>query len=341
MGRIEKDKNIVRVWATGKEKPYTLDINTGVLLGLRGAKLSTIPPMLTNALYGLPRTNITTLLRNGYMPSKHIAEYVMADRLDAIGYSADTSEIRLMVQHTEISFKDLAKWLKENNGNTIRNYISIRAKALWCEKNGLVATDHLTQDMIDWLYSNMREYSKHEISCFAYYLSRGLWEFMDSHYDMRTKLSNLSRWCNVLDMPMEKADFYRYYINMQRTYNQNKDKLMNESIRKGQERHIEALTFETEDFCVVIPTTQEELTAEGQAQNNCVGGYGNYIAEHRGNVVFIRRKSDPTTSYITCDIDCNGHIVQYLVRFNRSCTDELAREFKALFQAHLSTHWGE
>jgi hypothetical protein len=30
-----------------------------------------------------------------------------------------------------------------------------------------------------------------------------------------------------------------------------------------------------------------------------------------------------------------------LTRYNRSVTDELAREFKVLYQNHLSTHWGE
>lgn len=43
MGRIEKEKNLVKFWVDGKAKPYILDINKGELIGLRGAALVTIP----------------------------------------------------------------------------------------------------------------------------------------------------------------------------------------------------------------------------------------------------------------------------------------------------------
>ena len=349
MGRIEKDKNLYKFYVDGKAQPYVLDVNTGSLLGLRGTALSTIPPLVKKLLnerwyqQDFTATSVLRLMYNDYRPQNHAKLYVLADKLDAIGYTASVWELSKAMPHiADIQFKDLAKWLKENEGSDVREYLSIRMKDVWCAKMGLRADEHLTQPMIDWLYGQMNDnrYSKEDIQCFAYFISRGAWDFFSSRGYMRNCLRDLWNWCHMMDKPMEKSDFYRQYINAKRTYEANKNAMLDKGIRKNQLAR-PALAFEDDIFEVIIPTTNAELVTEGENQHNCVGGYGQRIAEGNRYVVFIRRKADPTKAYITCDIYTDGTINQYLTKYNYGASADDAKAFKRAYQEHLSTHWGE
>lgn len=350
MGRIEKEKNLYKFYVDGKEKPYVLDVNTGIILGLRGVAVNSIPPLVKKVLRelwysaGFTSTSVLRLMYNDYRPQNHADLYAFADKLDAIGYTASVWELSEALPNlADIQFKDLAKWLKENENCDLCDYLSTYLKGRWCVKMGLRADEHLTQPMIDWLYANMNDsrYTKEDIQCFAYFLSRGAWDFFHHpRYDMCSYLRDLWNWCNMMDKPMEKSDFYRQYINTKRAYEQHKNELLDTGIRKTQLAR-PALAFENDIFEVVIPTTNAELVAEGENQHNCVGGYGQRVAEGSRYVVFIRRKSDPTKAYITCDIYTDGRICQYLTKYNSGVHDTDAVAFKTAYQNHLSTHWGE
>lgn len=349
MGRIEKEKNLYKFYVDDKAQPYILDVNTGSLLGLRGTELSTIPPLVKKLLgeqwyrQGFTPTSVLRLMYNDYRPQNHATLYAFADKLDAIGYTASIWELsKALPNIADIQFKDLAKWLKDNEGSDVCDYISTHLKSRWCVKMGLRADEHLTQPMIDWLYNQMNDsrYTKEDMQCFAYFLSRGAWDFFTSRGYLREHLRDLWNWCNMMDKPMEKSDFYRQYINIKRAYEQHKNELLDTGIRKTQLAR-PALAFENDIFEVVIPTTNAELVAEGENQHNCVGGYGQRIADGMRYVVFIRRKSDPTKAYITCDIYTDGCISQYLTKYNSGVHDADAVAFKTAYQNHLSTHWGE
>ena len=343
MGRIEKEKNLVKFWIDGKAKPYILDINKGELVGLRGVKLSTIPPALSNMLYSIPnKSSVAKLLHQGIFPGRNAELYQLADRLDAIGISVGRWELGLLENHWSIiNFKHLAKYLSSGEGD-IEDYVRIVLREQWAVKNNLVIDDNFTEPMLNWLYQEMRSKSKETLHRIAYYLARGLWEYYDDdRYSLRSYINKFIKYTTALEIPMEKGDFFRQYINAQRAYRINEDTLVNKLITKNQQKRLSALSFENETFIVVVPTTKEELRAEGEHQRNCVGGYGSRIADGERNVVFIRKKSDPTYSYITCDIMSDGEINQYLVWGNRHPTDADALVFKRLYQQHLSTHWGE
>lgn len=342
MGRIEKDKNLVKFWVDGKAKPYILDINKGELIGLRGTALITIPPMLASLVYRTPnKTSVLRLLNDGHMPSRNTDLYILADKLDAIGITAGFWSLsRLKPYAGSVDFKHMAKYL--NEGNSIEDYISLILKEQWVIKNNLQLDDHFTEPMRDWLHREYRNQSKEVLHRLAYYLSRGVWEFFEGdRYAMQQRISEFIKYTTALEIPMEKGDFFRQYINAKRAYRIDKDTLVNKGIAINQQKRLKALSFENETFMVVVPMTKEELRTEGELQHNCVGSYSDKIACGDRNVVFIRRKSNPTTPYITCDIFGDSTINQYLTRYNSGTSAEDALEFKQLYQQHLSTHWGE
>lgn len=100
------------------------------------------------------------------------------------------------------------------------------------------------------------------------------------------------------------------------------------------------LFFEDKNFTVLIPTTADEFKEEADYQQNCV--FRLYYPRVRAcstHVVFIRKKSDINTPYITCEITDCGNIIQYLTRFNHEVEDNDAKAFKVAYQKYLHEHF--
>ena len=346
MSYIEKDKNIYKFFIDGKSKPYQFDVNTGILYGLRGAPLQTMPsaiPQLLSRTHYSPK-GLSTVLRmlwsgEGFN-GRSVEQYKMADRLDSVGYTANTWEIRKIADNADIVvFKDLVAFLQKKEG-TVEDYIAKVKQETFAQRTGLRVDEHFTQDMYEFLYHNYGSADPKALRVMAYWLSRGLWEYYDGNrYDMRSKLNSTLEYARTLDWEWEKGDFFRTYINLRREYYAKKDEIQNAKIAAQQNAHRTALEFSTDDYEVVIPMTAEELRIEGRNQNNCVGGYGSSVADGSCNIVFVRRKADPTKSYITCEIHRYGDIGQFYLSCNRSVYNENDIAFRAAYQAHIKANW--
>lgn len=100
------------------------------------------------------------------------------------------------------------------------------------------------------------------------------------------------------------------------------------------------LFFENEDFIVLIPTTAKEFKEEADHQQNCVFRlYYPHVKECKTHVVFIRKKADIDTPYITCEVNNHGSIIQYLTKCNQNVTEDSAKAFKAAYQNYLYKHF--
>ena len=343
MGKIVKNKNIVEFWVDGKTKPYVLDVNANTLTGLRGTQLGSIPASVASLVRSTTeRTNVIELINQGVVPHQGASIYSVADRLDSLGHTAYVSEMRSLCA-IPYEFKDLAQYLAEDPNNTVREFVKYQVEYLWASRKGLPKVDeYFTTDMRHLLYRHFSEETPEVLKRFAYYLTRGIWEFCNKdHWRVRDYLNDYLQWCTALEMEMEKGDFFRLYINAKRNYERNKNAILSKGIYERQTKRMASLAFENEDFCVVVPLTNEELIAEGNSQGNCVGGYGERICKGYCNVVFIRSKHNIDKSYITCEIDSRGYISQYLTHFNNRVENPKAQEFRHAYQTFLSTHWGE
>lgn len=342
MSEIKKNKGMIEYWIDGKAKPYVLDVNKGQLLGLRGGVIHSIPSAV-RSLAGCHNSTVNRLIYNGYAPEHNENLYLVADKLDSIGYTATIWELtQYRSQIVNLDFRKLANHLRNNPHSSIEDYIRVSGKADWLSSVGLKVEGQLTEDMVDCLYRNWREESAENIKGLAYCFSRGLYEFFaDDGYALRSKVNNILHWLKELEWNLDKSDFFRQYINARRAYIAKKDEIANRKMAEYQEERRNALTFETDTHIVIIPTTVEELRDEGKAQGNCVGGYGSAVGNKERNVVFIRRKDNPNRAYITCDITRRGTINQYLAHHNSYVKDREDLDFEALYQAHLYENWGE
>lgn len=369
MGRIVKVKNIYEFWLDGKTKPYKLDINSGVLYGLRGSALKSTPAdfnslmsryRTTDPLIALmyERSNAWCDAIRPYQWAEHSTTLQLADKLTAIKYDYNNdSDLRTlgsdeMVSYLAKNFKALAKYLVENAECGLREFVSVYGKNMWLAEHKLTPTEQLTEEMIEWLYANRNHFTDTQIPLCAYFLSRGLWEFYDGGYDLRVKLADLFEKARFCGYEVEKSDFFRQYINISRDYKRIKNQQSKELFEKAYAKQSKVLQYENDNFVVVLPTCENDLITEGNKQSNCVGGYGKQITEGYKLVVFIRKKSNPTAPYITCDI-YTGHrgsenywwsgkqakINQYLIANNCSPTDPSALDFYTEYQQYLYDNW--
>lgn len=121
---------------------------------------------------------------------------------------------------------------------------------------------------------------------------------------------------------------------------------MEEEIRLLQEKDCKAfqeslpLRFEDNNFITIIPFSAQEFRVEADYQQNCVFDfYYSKVLNERTHIVFVRKKNDPATPYITCEVTNDGKILQYLARFNTRVQDKEALAFKDAYQKHLDRYF--
>ena len=356
MGRIEKDKNFLNIWVDGKAKPYRYDLNSGVMYGLKGGVISSVPQGLYSVvvqnyrqsnvlyyLYEIMRWRQTDIMG---MNTERKDRLLLCDRLDSIGCPADRNtysylgEFAKTVSANPNAFGMFAEWLKANPNGTLYAWITTNAKQMWCMSNHIEVNEHLTERMINWLYDRKDRFKTEWLPTIAYWLPRYLWDFYHESPDVG-RIQSIFEYAEKLEVKIDrKCDFFRTYINLYREYNLRKQELDNKAIKAMADRHRTALAFENDDYVVVIPETADEIINEGNNQHNCVSGYVRDVIRQYCTIVFVRQKSNPNKSYITVEINPRGRIVQYLRECNRRpCDDDVA--FQQMYQAHLSTHWGE
>lgn len=124
----------------------------------------------------------------------------------------------------------------------------------------------------------------------------------------------------------EKKDL----IKLARLLKNNSEKQIN----KGQLYRITDLLDEiedmtTENYCVVVPRSLEDLIVEGQQQNNCVGYYYcDDIAANFSLIYFIRRKNDKSKSVYTCRYSTSmNETVEFRGFNNSNITEEEVLSF--------------
>jgi hypothetical protein len=99
-------------------------------------------------------------------------------------------------------------------------------------------------------------------------------------------------------------DFFKVYTRIYKIYCLKENNGYLEQIAKNESQIIEIEDMTTENYCVVVPRSLEDLITEGQQQNNCVGYYYcEDISENYSLIYFVRRKDNKGKSVYTCRYD--------------------------------------
>lgn len=99
-------------------------------------------------------------------------------------------------------------------------------------------------------------------------------------------------------------DFFKVYNRIYKIYCLKENNEYLEQITKNESQIIEIEDMTTENYCIIVPRSLEDLITEGQQQNNCVGYYYcEDISENNSLIYFIRRKDNKSKSVYTCCYD--------------------------------------
>ena len=92
-------------------------------------------------------------------------------------------------------------------------------------------------------------------------------------------------------------------------------KLLNK-YKMTKKKRDELYDFEDDEFIIKMPDTPIDIMEEGKALNHCVGGYMENHVEGKTTILFLRKKSDPETSFYTIEVK-NNEVIQIHGKHNR------------------------
>ena len=113
--------------------------------------------------------------------------------------------------------------------------------------------------------------------------------------------------CIKLNMNMEDRktlfpkDLHQQHLNFTKQIEYLEDKKLQDGFNKEKPRR-EKLRFEYKDLICFAAMSQKELIEEGKAMEHCVGGYAKRCSKGETDIIFIRKKDDIDTAYVTMEV---------------------------------------
>lgn len=286
-------------------------------------------------------------------------ELLFADKLASLNMTLYTHSFPTLedVNFVKKNFADFARFRKENFDtekavsfdNVLYQFrINYRRNQL---------TKYAARDsaefciLEDWYKNETFEKEEYKVPYIMYFLNHGLMDFCRSDKNFTDYWSTRGgvisiiekyfNYCKVLNREPQKGDIFKQIIEMSQIYQMKKSEIEAEAIAKIKEEFFNKINFSTDDYFVHIPTTAKEFENEAEQMHNCVyRAYLPKVITHNTIIVFIRKKENPSASYITCEININtGKIEQFLCKFNHTPTDPEDKAFKKLYQEFLDNNF--
>lgn len=361
MANLVKEKNFL-IFTNNKGNVYRFDISSGIMYSTKGKPMASQPDGLVSYMRNHNDQSMLVYFMY-YQHEWHNTKYndfskllkglSLCDRLDSIGYNRRESLSISEIEYLDKYFKHFAKALKENNELRTREFITAMQKQVFFDELNIKIDDYYTEEILNLVYYFYRNFAenKYDIKTYrlmAYYLSRGVYTFLKdspiAYYDSskRDMFEEYFEMCKVIGYEPTKDDFFKQYIMVKKTYWANKKQYDSEKIQKHYELHSNIWDFETDDLFIYVPTCSDDFAEEGKQQNNCVYTmYLDKVLRGETNVLFIRKKSEPNKSYITCEVTNSGYINQYYYKGNSYVpTDHKAEnDFRLGFIKYLEENW--
>jgi hypothetical protein len=349
MSTYRKDRNNIIITLDGASGDYRLDINSGILYGVKGTPIKTCPQKRATtdlfATYGNGCTNLSYVVNHMFRSARYTCEYTQytkamsgADKLDAIGVECLCLYID-QYEYLDDNIKAYVTWRKLNTND------GFHAFKKWNEFEKVKASlgsvaNQLTPEIYYAILHDIGNPTNEQLGVCAYYLVRGkMWEY-DSH--SLGRLRKYFEWCDIMGKTPQKVNnFMREYVEVKREYELRKTEFDNKRLAMNYAKHSKAWEFEYGDYKVVIPTCGQDIVDEGVNMHHCVGGYVRDVVEGLTYICFVRHKDTPNECYLTCQVRRNGEIGQYYLAYDHHISSDEDYAFKSAFANHLREVWGE
>lgn len=358
MGRIEQEKNLLKIYITN-EKPYVIDINTGIFYGIRGSAIKSVPVGLDDVLEAHTFAScVLNTIKLIFLRAttkdfatelvKRSNSLILADRLNSAGFSPYLMGNWIFEEQyrtcIEKNFSTFIRKSQEEDNFSIERFVSLVGFESWLKECNIELPHHEVNGYKDFLetyiyldiyvhnhrgFPEAKNLIKKYGKWITYFLiNRGLYtsfvnSFHEEYYVPRNLLMEFFQICEKIEKEPQKADFLKQFAEYEGIYELKKKEIDNALLKKVYQPVQDKLAYEDEDFIVKIPTTTDEFYKEAEMQSNCVYRmYLPYVLENKTYVVFVRKKNDINHSFITCEVDKKGRVIQFLKKNNMRGSDE-------------------
>ena len=349
---ITKNRNLLVFIGDGEEKGYTLDINTGIILGKRGVAVKRMPfsrydieralcDEHTMLCYVLSRI----LNRDMALTCERAQKWLnLADRLTSLGVPRD-SDFFSYADMIDDNFKSFTKYRnslteEEKQGCSVLENFKYVPKYQELIKRLGSAVEGLTIDM----YQRAMQYNleDEDWSVLVYYLAKCK---LGEYHGMNTateRVAKYIRWCKAMEKKVDKVPcFSREYVETQKAYDAYKTEYDAKRLTQNYARKAKAFTFTFGEYSVYVPTCPQDIIREGNEMHHCVGSYTDRVIENTTYIVFVRKTETPDKCYITAQVHTDGTLGQYYLAHDRHIYLDADRAFYEAFAKHLRENWGE
>lgn len=373
-GYVTKDKNIVEFVPDGKATGYKLDINTGILYGLKGFPVETYPSFVvkaSNELENKSNENTIMIVKNFNIIRNRSDSYEYRIRMTL--KDMQSTSILLLVdkiinattrvslyeityddlKYIDAHFADFVKYMKnENIYNGYNSSAKVRYFYKWHTIEGLFQSYGLLNEsqtvknaMLPLLQD--QKVTIEESKILVWYIRNQLETFFGERESNRCRhhLENYLNMCKDLNKPLEKkGNFLSVYNATKREWQLRKIEIDAKKLNEHYGKHSKVWEFETDKYCVRIPLNADDFIKEGEENQNCVAGYADAVLAGRTYVCFIRKKENPDKAFITAEIveNYNKHpmLRQFLLKGNRGVygSEELTM-LSYDFEKWISENW--
>lgn len=355
---IIKEKNIITFIDDNNEKVGTYDINSGIFYGKSGRALTKWSNKIQQ-VFRDDRNDCAIVkisyghahnLNEAYENIRNYGKYL--DRLFNIGipesalygfYSFDNfpneAFFELMVKNKDYIQKVKEKQLVFSTREYKRYVCDTTIKSILSKYNCQLTEVQIKA--LTYIYEAFedKKYIDFCIKVIAnpkYHLDISI-DFSNTNIEPTVSdILNMFRYyyraCHALNREYNSKDFFNDLHRVTQLYKIYTSKSSDEIFIKHINPNI--LSFEDENFIVICPKNKNDLVTEGQSMHNCVGSYWTRVVQGKCAVVFIRKKTAPDVSYITCEIGTDGTINQYLESFNKT-PSSFAHNFYKKYQKFL------
>lgn len=350
---IEKNKNLFIITLEDGKKTY-FNFSDGCIYGISGKKVKDFCPEAKRILKAYADNNFLARyfsIRNQeydyYFNDVNKWSTEMVETVYSI-FSKDYNWRILGVIASFCSFnhyvldKQGVKYLKlglaslaeHQFENLCRNEIEVAVRAVRYSN-----VDSQVLRIMNHVRSEVHETILKDADKILFRMEHECWELLDGFYSMSKAVERYITLCNELGKERTYKDMFLAISQMEM-----EKRLALEAGSKDYQLNAN-LAFEDNNFIVLVPTVAKEFEAEADYQQNCVyRAYYPKVLKHETHIVFIRRKTEPEKPYITCEVNNNGKIIQYLTRFNYCVdwnTDLLGFQFQSIYADYLSKNFNK
>ena len=363
---IAKEKNVI-IYET-ERGTYKFDINTATLYGLRNKPIKNVPidikKMVEKARF-CDRDKITALnyfiysifaFNIGKINDSHfIPYYKLLDRIDSLNIPLRVNRIRDLQLINKHFKKAIKIYNSENNVDNLyditidlekEEIISQMPKALSEDKElknlicrWVLYEQHYTIEQCK-IISSLILHNPHTFSMFKE-IDNYTNELKYNGYELTRVLDCFFDGAEIIAYEIDKkGSFTKQYFEIQEAIkifrkSQNDDIYNNIYAKKA-----DILNYHNDKFTIIIPKDKDSFIDEANQQHNCVFRmYYPKVRDNKTYIVFVRKVDSPTESYITCEINKQGEIVQYFRKYNNTIESKEDIDFKNEYQKHLLENW--